>query len=86
MKVLDRQQLATLGFLPPEGPCIANNGRLLRYYIWRNKPWLGVEEYLSPYGDGDEADVEVYAVNYGTHRIEPIRTFEDIQVFLVNQY
>lgn len=84
MKTLDRHQLEQMGFTPPEGPCFSN-GRLLRFFILRSKPWLGVEEYL-PNGTGEPGDSEVYAVNYGTHRIEPIKTIEDLQYFLYEQY
>ncbi|MBK1438485.1 hypothetical protein JHJ32_00670 [Parapedobacter sp. ISTM3] len=86
MKTLDRHQLELMGFNPPEGPCFAN-GRLLRFFILRSKPWLGVEEYLPAAGDAkEEGDSEVYAVNYGTHRVEPIHTLEDLQHFLYQQY
>ncbi|WP_143053947.1 hypothetical protein [Parapedobacter koreensis] len=83
MKTLDRHQLELMGFNPPEGPCFANNGRLLRFFILRSKPWLGVEEYLPADGDaaGDK-DAEVYAVNYGTHCMEPIQSLEDLRFFL----
>lgn len=86
MKTLDRFQLEQMGFNPPEGPCIAN-GRLLRFFIFRDRPWLGVEEYLSV--DTDPvglADREIYAVNYGTHKMEAIKTMEDIQFFLHRNY
>src|SRR5690606_18586297 len=67
MKTLDRYQLEGMGFNAPEGPCLAN-GRLLRFFILRSKPWLGVEEYLPAQADqNDEAESEVYAVNYGKH-------------------
>ncbi|SFC35375.1 hypothetical protein SAMN05421747_10955 [Parapedobacter composti] len=89
MKTLDRYQLESMGFLPPEGPCLSGDGRLLRFFIWRNKPWLGVEEYLPanmPTDLSAENKSEVYAVNYGTHRVEPVNTLEEIQAFLFNQY
>ncbi|PPL03084.1 hypothetical protein [Parapedobacter indicus] len=86
MKTLDRYQLEGMGFNAPEGPCLAN-GRLLRFFILRNKPWLGVEEYLPAQADqNDEAESEVYAVNYGKHYMQPIQTLEDIQDFLYQQY
>ncbi len=86
MKTLDRFQLEQMGFNPPEGPCIAN-GRLLRFFIFRDRPWLGVEEYLSmgPHQDSP-TDSEIYAVNYGTHKMEAIQTLEDIQFFLYRNY
>ncbi|MFC3199697.1 hypothetical protein ACFOET_18915 [Parapedobacter deserti] len=84
MKTLDRNQLELMGFNPPEGPYVAN-GRLYRFFILRNKPWIGVEEYL-PTETGQQGDSEVYAVNYGTHRVEPIHTLEDLQYFLYNHY
>lgn len=84
MKTLDRYQLEGMGFNAPEGPCFAN-GRLLRFFILRNKPWLGVEEYLPEKGSAD-AESEVYAVNYGKHYMEPIQTLEDLQYFLYQQY
>lgn len=80
MKTLDKHQLELMGFTPPEGPCIAN-GRLFRFFILRSKPWIGIEEYL-PTGVDDADDSEVYAVNYGTHRVEPIRNMEELQYFL----
>ncbi|MGK6352633.1 hypothetical protein [Parapedobacter sp. DT-150] len=82
MKTLDRYQLERMGFNPPEGPCLSN-GRLLRYFILRSKPWLGVEEYLPADPKSENADEsEVYAVNYGTHRIELIRSLEELQLFI----
>lgn len=84
MKTLDRNQLEGMGFNPPEGPCLAN-GRLLRFFLLRSKPWLGVEEYL-PTGTDGSGHSEVYAVNYGTHHMEPIQSIEDLQYFLYEQY
>jgi len=84
--MLDRVQLEQMGFNPPEGPCLAN-GRWLRFFIFRERPWLGVEEYL-PLGSTteDAADTEIYAVNYGTHKMEAIRTLDDIKFFLHRNY
>ena len=84
MKTLDRHQLEAMGFSPPEGPCFSN-GRVFRFFVLRNKPWLGVEEYL-PTSNGESTESEVYAVNYGTHRMQPIQSLEDLQYFLYEQY
>ena len=86
MGTLDRFQLEQMGFNPPEGPCIAN-GRWLRFFIFRDRPWLGVEEYLSTETNpaGPMAG-EIYAVNYGTHKVEAIQTLEDIKFFLYRNY
>jgi hypothetical protein len=86
MKTLDRYQLEGMGFNAPEGPCFAN-GRLLRFFILRSKPWLGVEEYLPVHSDSaDEPQSEVYAVNYGKHYVKPIQNLKDLQDFLYQQY
>jgi len=86
MKTLDRHQLEGMGFNAPEGPCFAN-GRLLRFFILRSKPWLGAEEYLPmPSGSNCTAESEVYAVNYGKHYMRPIQSLEDLQDFLYQQY
>lgn len=86
MVTLDRFQLEQMGFNPPEGPCIAN-GRWLRFFIFRDKPWLGIEEYLSVETNPEVPTVgEIYAVNYGTHKMEAIQTLDDIKLFLYRNY
>ncbi|MGV3762786.1 hypothetical protein [Parapedobacter sp.] len=86
MRTLDKHQLEQMGFNPPEGPCISH-GRLLRFFIFRDRPWLGVEEYLSGGTSPDEpTESEIYAVNYGTHKMEAIQSLEDIQFFLYRNY
>ncbi len=80
MKTLDRHQLESMGFNPPEGPCFSN-GRMYRFFILRSKPWLGVEEYL-PTDASQAGDSEVYAINYGTHRMQLIQSIEELQYFL----
>lgn len=87
MKMLDRHQLEGMGFDAPEGPCLAN-GRLLRYFILRSKPWLGVEEYLpmDRSGPNNPGESQVFAVNYGKHCMEPIQSIEDLQHFLYQHY
>lgn len=86
MQALDRFQLEQMGFNPPEGPCIAN-GRWLRFFIFRERPWLGVEEYLSADTDSmGTTATEIYAINYGTHKIEAIQTLDDIKSFLYRNY
>ena len=83
MKTLDRHQLESMGFNPPEGPYVSN-GRIFRFFILRSKPWLGIEEYLPDRAHPSES--EAYAVNYGTHLLKPIQSMEDIQYFIYEQH
>lgn len=86
MATINRNDLLELGFEDSEGPVLTNNYNyfVIRYYIHKDKPWIGVEEHY-PKNCGshiDPAHITSAAINYGTKKGKIVYTKEEVLSFL----
>jgi hypothetical protein len=89
MATINRNDLLELGFEDSEGPVLTNNYDyiVIRYYIHKDKPWIGVEEHY-PKNCGEHIDpshITSAAINYGTKKGKIVYSKEEVLSFLSNQ-
>ncbi|WP_134090442.1 hypothetical protein [Olivibacter sp. XZL3] len=89
MATINRDDLLELGFEDSEGPVLSDNFDyiVIRYYIHKDKPWIGIEEHY-PKNDGNQVDpshVTSAAINYGTKKGKIVYNKEEVNAFLSSE-
>ncbi|MGK9116797.1 hypothetical protein [Olivibacter jilunii] len=89
MATINRDDLLKLGFEDSEGPVSSDNFDyiVIRYYIHRDKPWIGIEEhYPKKYGNQvDPSHVTSAVINYGTKKGKIVYNKDEVNAFLSSQ-
>lgn len=89
MATINRNDLLKLGFEDSEGPVFSENYNyiVIRYYIHKDKPWIGVEEHCPKLqGNAIDADhVTTALINYGTKKGRIVYSKDEITSYLRNQ-
>jgi|GEM_PF-655277 len=89
MAMINRNDLLKLGFEDSEGPVFSDNYNyiVVRYYIHKDKPWIGIEEHC-PKSQGNLIDadhVTTALINYGTKKGEIVYSEDEIKSYLHHQ-
>ncbi|QNL49015.1 hypothetical protein H8S90_20025 [Olivibacter sp. SDN3] len=89
MATIKRDDLLKLGFEDSEGPVLATNLDyiVVRFYIHRDKPWIGVEEHYPKKGSThiNPKHILSAAINYGTKEGTIVYNKDEVNAFLAHQ-
>ncbi len=89
MATINREDLLKLGFEETDGGGVNTpfDYVVLKHYIHKHKPWIGLEEHYSKkYGEEiDPAHILSTIVNYGTKKGKIVYSKEDIHAFLSHE-